>query len=46
MTLQMDCYKETKSSDTLLVKGTIVRLILNMKTNELIKITDFFENIL
>ena len=40
--LAMDCYKNNKSKDTLLVKGVIVRLIMDMNTNELIKITDFF----
>jgi YbgC/YbaW family acyl-CoA thioester hydrolase len=46
ITLAMDCYKNIKSKDTLLVIGTIVRLILDMKKNELIKITDFFKDII
>ncbi len=46
MTLAMDCYKNTKSKDSLLVKGSVVRLILDMKENKLLKITDFFSNIL
>lgn len=46
LTLAMDCYKNNKSKDTLLVKGTIVRLIMDMKTNKLIKIIDFFNDIL
>ena len=45
MTLSMDCYKNTKSNDTLLVKGTIVRLIMDMNTKSLIKIIDFFGDI-
>ncbi len=44
ITLGMDCYKNNKSKDTLLVKGIIVRLIMDMNTNELIKITDFFSD--
>jgi len=44
MTLAMDCYKNNKSKDTLLVKGIIVRLIMDMNNNELIKITDFFSD--
>ncbi|MHA1147189.1 MAG: acyl-CoA thioesterase [Promethearchaeota archaeon] len=46
ITLAMDCYKNTKSNDTLLVKGTVVRLIMDMNSKELIKITDFFSNII
>jgi YbgC/YbaW family acyl-CoA thioester hydrolase len=46
ITLVMDCYKNTKSKDTLLVKGTIVRLIMDMKKNELLKITEFFKDII
>ena len=46
MTLSMDCYKNTKSKDTLLVKGTIVRLIMDMNENKLLKITDFFSDII
>ena len=45
MTLAMDCYKNTKSKDTLLVKGIIVRLIMDININKLIKITDFFSDI-
>lgn len=45
ITLAMDCYKNMKSKDTLLVKGTIVRLIMNMNNNQLIKITEFFKDI-
>ena len=44
ITLAMDCYKNNKSKDTLLVKGIIVRLIMDMNTNKLIKITDFFSD--
>jgi acyl-CoA thioester hydrolase len=44
ITLGMDCYKNNKSKDTLLVKGIIVRLIMDMNTNKLIKITDFFSD--
>jgi len=46
MVLLMDCYKNTKSSDTLLVKGKIVRLILDMNKNKLLKVTEFFEDII
>jgi len=46
ITLSMDCYKNTKSTDTLLVQGRIVRLIMDLKTNKLIKITDFFKDII
>lgn len=46
MTLAMDCYKNTKSKDTLLVKGIIVRLIMDLKENKLIRITDFFRDII
>ncbi|MHA1757393.1 MAG: acyl-CoA thioesterase [Promethearchaeota archaeon] len=46
ITLAMDCYKNTKSSDTLLVKGIVVRLIMDMNTGKLIKITDFFNDII
>ena len=46
ITLSMDCYKNTKSKDTLLAKGRIVRLIMDLKTNKLIKITDFFKDII
>ena len=46
ITLAMDCYNNTKSNDTLLVKGSIVRLIMDMNTNKLIKITDFFNDII
>jgi len=46
MTLSMDCYRNTKSRDTLLVKGTIVRLVMDMTNNKLIKITDFFSDII
>ena len=45
ITLAMDCYKNTKSNDTLLVKGRIVRLIMDLNSNKLIKITDFFKDI-
>ncbi len=44
ITLAMDCYKNNKSKDTLLVKGIIVRLIMDMNKNELIKITNFFSD--
>lgn len=44
ITLAMDCYKNNKSKETLLVKGIIVRLIMDMNKNELIKITDFFSD--
>ena len=46
MTLSMDCYRNTKSKDTLLVKGMIVRLVMDMTNNKLIKITDFFYDII
>ena len=46
MTLAMDCYKNTKSKDTLLVKGIIVRLIMDLKENKLIRIIDFFRDII
>ncbi len=46
MTLAMDCYKNIKSNDTLLAKGKIVRLIMDMNKNKLIKITDFFSDII
>ena len=45
LTFTMDCYKNNKSKDTLLVKGIVVRLIMDMNSNELIKITDFFSDI-
>ncbi len=44
ITLAMDCYKNNKSKDTLLVKGIIVRLIMDMNNKNLIKITDFFRD--
>ena len=44
ITLATDCYKNTKSKENLLVKATIVRLIMDMNTNKLIKITDFFSD--
>ncbi|MHA1489092.1 MAG: acyl-CoA thioesterase [Promethearchaeota archaeon] len=46
ITLAMNCYKNTKSKDTLLVKGIIVRLIMNLNKKKLIKITDFFSDII
>jgi len=46
LTLAMDCYRNTKSKDTHLAKGVIVRLIMDMNNdNKLIKITDFFSEI-
>ena len=45
MTLSMDCYKNTKSTDNLLVKGTIIRLIMDINSKKLIRITDFFSDI-
>ena len=45
LTLSMDCYKNKKSDETLLVKGKIVRLIMDLNKNELIKVTDFFNDI-
>ena len=45
LTFAMDCYRNNKSIDTLLVKCKIVRLIMDMNTNNLIKITDFFSDI-
>ncbi len=45
LTIAMDCYKNVKSKDTLLVKGVIVRLIMDMNNNNLIKITEFFRDI-
>ena len=44
ITLAMDFYKNNKSKDTLIVKVIIVRLIMDMKKNELIKITNFFSD--
>lgn len=46
MVFSIFCYKNTKSRDTLLVKATQVRLIMNMNTNKLINVTDFFKNII
>lgn len=46
MKLSMDCYKNTKSKDTLLVKGQIVRLIMDMNENKLLNIAEFFKDIL
>ncbi len=46
ITLAMDCYKNKKSKDSLLVKGVIIRLVMNMNTEKLIKITDFFNDII
>ncbi len=45
ITLAMDCYKNPKSPANLLVKGVIVRLIQDMNTNKLIKISDFFKDL-
>lgn len=46
MVFSIFCYKNTKSRDTLLVKATQVRLIMDMNTNKLINVTDFFKNII
>jgi acyl-CoA thioester hydrolase len=46
ITFIIDCYKNNKSKDTLLVKGTMVRLIMDMNKNELMKITNFFSDII
>lgn len=46
ITLLIDCYKNTKSKESLLVKGLIVRLIMDLNHNNLIKIVDFFNDIL
>lgn len=45
ITLLIDCYKNAKSQDNLLVKGSIVRLIMDLNKDKLIKITDFFDDI-
>ncbi|TFG27235.1 MAG: acyl-CoA thioesterase [Promethearchaeota archaeon] len=45
MTLTMDCYKGIKSKDKLCVKGIVIRLIMDMNTNKLIKVTEFFSDI-
>ena len=45
MTIAIDCYKNRKSNSTILVKGLQVRVVLDMNKNELIKITDFFNDI-
>ncbi|MGV9198489.1 MAG: acyl-CoA thioesterase [Promethearchaeia archaeon] len=45
ITLLIDCYKNTKSKETLLVKGMIVRLVMDLNREKLIKITDFFDDI-
>jgi len=45
MTLSMDCYRNTKSTDNLLAKGTIIRLIMDINSKKLMKITDFFSDI-
>ncbi len=44
ITLAMNCYKNTKSQENLLVTATIVRLIMDMNSDKLIKITDFFND--
>ena len=46
MTFSIYCYKNRKSEDALLVKGIIVRVILDMNTNKLIKINYFFKDAL
>jgi acyl-CoA thioester hydrolase len=46
ITIAMDCYKNRKSKDTLLVKGIIVRLIMDMNKKNLVKITEFFNDII
>lgn len=46
MTLSMDCYKNRKSNDSQLVKAKVVRLIMDMNDNKLIRITDFFRDII
>jgi YbgC/YbaW family acyl-CoA thioester hydrolase len=46
MTIAMDCYKNRKSKDMLLVKGMIVRLIMDMNKKSLLKVTDFFSDII
>ncbi len=45
ITLAMDCYKSQKSISNLLIKGVIVRLILDMNSNKLIKVSDFFKDL-
>ena len=45
MTLSIDCYKNKKAKDSFLVNGVVVRLILDMNSNKLIKITEFFNDI-
>lgn len=45
MTVEMNCYRNKIAKDALVVKGTIVRLIMNMNSKELINIIDFFGDI-
>lgn len=42
----MDCYKNRKLNDSQLVKAKVVRLIMDMNDNKLIRITDFFRDII
>jgi len=44
MTFNHECYR--KSDNVLLTKGVMVRLIMDMNTNKLIKISDFFNDII
>lgn len=44
MTFAHECYR--KSDNVLLTNGVMVRLIMDMNTNKLIKITDFFNDII
>jgi len=46
ITLAMDLYKNRKSNDSLLVKAKVIRLIMDMNDNKLIKIAEFFNDIL
>lgn len=44
MTFAHECYR--KSDNVLLTKGVMVRLIMDMNTNKLIKITEFFKHLI
>lgn len=45
MTIEMNCYRNKIAKDALVVKGTIVRLIMNMENKELVNIIEFFQDI-
>ncbi len=44
MTFNHECYR--KLDYVLLTKGIMVRLIMDMNTNKLIKITEFFKDLI